>query len=940
MDKIRTYLFALLMVFLPIGLVAQATVTGSVTDAETGEPLAGANVLVEGTDLGAAADVNGAFTIQNVPAGMQTVTASVIGYDVSSKSVNVPSSGTVEVDFSLTLSAIEVAALEVLAGRARHRQTPVAFSDVTEEDLQLRVASRDLPMILNETPGVYASMEGGGAGDSRLNVRGFDQRNTAILINGVPVNDMENGWVYWSNWDGMADVTSSIQVQRGLGASNLAIASVGGTVNVLTTAAETKKGLTFKQEVGSDNFLKSTLTYSTGRMSNGFSSSVLLQRKTGDGWVDGTWTNAWAYFLTVNKPFGDHIFDLTLLGAPQQHGQRRGNAHTVEEWNDVLGGDLRKNTGWNGSYDGSGAGWGYVSKENYDSIKMGTDESTDWISELLFGGIQHTRKLGDKYIINNRTNYYHKPVYNLNWFWKINDRTSLSTVFYGSNGRGGGTGGLNSRGNAIYWSSSDSTYKDAYQKYMQPDQSSETGEYDWDGLIAYNRDGTGTWMEDDTISSKYATLEWNEGKPFDLTYSATERRSKVIIRASVNHHNWYGAISTIKHRLNDNIRLSAGFDVRTYAGLHYREIVNLLGGDYYVDSSDKNDVTAADRIKKIGDKVAYHNNGYNTWFGGFGQAEYTSGQISAFGSLALSSTNYKREDFFIYTPGEGQVSDVSSHLGYAFKMGANYNLTEAVNVFANVGRLSIAPNFDAIFPDFTNTINEDAKNEGVTSFEIGAGYTAGMIAANANYYYTLWENKTITKFSDDLIYSVPDLDAVHSGLELDVAVAVMPALKVVGAFAVADWKWNSDVTGSYYSDNDPQAGAFEASIYAKGIHVGDAPQTQASFGAIYTPIRGLRINPVVKYYASHYAAFDPADRKDESDRDDSYMFDPYTLVDLHGSYRINLGNFPLELGFHLLNATDLEYFSDGDDGSSHTKDDVEVYYGLGRRFNISLNTRF
>ena len=56
---------------------------------------------------------------------------------------------------------------------------------------------------MNKTPGVYATKQGGGYGDSRISLRGFDQRNTSFLINGQPVNDMENGWVYWSNWQGV-----------------------------------------------------------------------------------------------------------------------------------------------------------------------------------------------------------------------------------------------------------------------------------------------------------------------------------------------------------------------------------------------------------------------------------------------------------------------------------------------------------------------------------------------------------------------------------------------------------------------------------------------------------------------------------------------------------------------------------------------------------------
>ena len=78
----------------------------------------------------------------------------------------------------------------------------------------MRLGSQDIPLAMNLVPSVYATNQGGGAGDARINVRGFNQRNIAIMINGIPVNDMENGWVYWSNWDGMADVTSSIQMQK------------------------------------------------------------------------------------------------------------------------------------------------------------------------------------------------------------------------------------------------------------------------------------------------------------------------------------------------------------------------------------------------------------------------------------------------------------------------------------------------------------------------------------------------------------------------------------------------------------------------------------------------------------------------------------------------------------------------------------------------------
>ncbi|MES2396484.1 MAG: TonB-dependent receptor plug domain-containing protein, partial [Bacteroidota bacterium] len=128
---------------------------------------------------------------------------------------------------------------------AKIRETPVAFSNIGAKQIQEELASRDLPMLLNSTPGAYATEQGGGSGDARVTIRGFDQRNVAVLVDGVPVNDMENGQVYWSNWDGLGDVTRNVQVQRGLGASKLALASIGGTMNIITKGIDSKKEISF-----------------------------------------------------------------------------------------------------------------------------------------------------------------------------------------------------------------------------------------------------------------------------------------------------------------------------------------------------------------------------------------------------------------------------------------------------------------------------------------------------------------------------------------------------------------------------------------------------------------------------------------------------------------------------------------------------------------------
>ena len=189
--NIRNLMVSLMMVG---GLFAQS-VTGLVTDADT-NPLSGANVVVEGTELGAVADESGFYSIK-LDSGTYTVTVTFIGYSSQSQEV-VMGGEDVKVDFALAIDALTMSALEVLASRA-DKKTPVAYTTVSKEDMEIRLGSQDIPMALNTTPSVYATQQGGGAGDARINVRGFNQRNIAVMINGVPQNDMENGWVYWSN---------------------------------------------------------------------------------------------------------------------------------------------------------------------------------------------------------------------------------------------------------------------------------------------------------------------------------------------------------------------------------------------------------------------------------------------------------------------------------------------------------------------------------------------------------------------------------------------------------------------------------------------------------------------------------------------------------------------------------------------------------------------
>ena len=182
--------------------------------------------------------------------------------------------------------------------------------------IENKLGSQEFPEILKSTPGVYATKSGGGFGDGRLNLRGFNSENVAVLINGVPVNDMENGRVYWSNWAGLSDVTGAMQVQRGLGASKVAVPSIGGTINILSKTTDVVAGGNFGTSFANDGYFKVGGTVSTGLLESGFAATISASRTSGDGYVDGTQFEGYNYFANISKQINDdHKISLTTFGS-------------------------------------------------------------------------------------------------------------------------------------------------------------------------------------------------------------------------------------------------------------------------------------------------------------------------------------------------------------------------------------------------------------------------------------------------------------------------------------------------------------------------------------------------------------------------------------------------------------------------------------------------
>ena len=937
MNCSKRILASLLIFSLTSFLSAQMTVSGTVTDAATGSELAGANVVVDGTNNGAAANASGAFTISNVPNGA-TLTASMIGYaDASMAAART-------VNFRLSASSIEMSGLEVLASRAGEK-TPVAYTTVTKAEMEARLGSQDIPMSLNTTPSVYATQQGGGAGDARINVRGFNQRNVAVMINGVPQNDMENGWVYWSNWDGVGDASHSIQMQRGLSAVNLATPSIGGTMNIITDPTAASKGGFVKQEVGAGSFLKTSLNYNTGLIGGNLALSTTIVRKTGEGVIDKTWTDAWAYYLGVSYQMNDaNRFEIYAIGAPQRHGQnlykQNLGAYDSEFATSIEGYDATA-VGEDGQFRDSGetngVGFGRTFNQNWAPVNSSYDGKQYW---YMYGARTVERHNPD--YLNERENYFHKPLVNLNHYLTLNDQMRLSTIVYWSGGSGGGTGTF---GKIPTMDADGGLGDDDYKFYYG------RGPWvrDWNTLIDYNSGNADTVYVDKSALGR--------------THGDGNNQSVGILRNSINRQSTIGAISKLNYDLSDALKLQIGLDWRTAGIEHAREVRDLMGGDYYLDFSDDN-VPDGKRVE-LGNIIAYHNETTVDWLGFFGQGSYSSGPINAYGMAGFSSIAYTYQDHF--TVADAVIDHGDPITTMQFKGGAMYDVNDNISAFANYGLVEKPPIMDNVIY-FDGTVASDPANEKFQNIEAGVNYRAGNMAVKAGYYMTDWINRNLTKAVSSGQGSSGDTDVIfltgvnqnHSGLEVEASMQVIDMLHLNAAASFGTWKFTDDANGTYQEDEFNDQGqvtgqtSTDYSYALKDLFVGDMPQTGMALGVTLTPIAGLSVQALFNYYDKNYSDWGPSAREVESDgtadREQVWMAPSYSKLDLHVNYDlpVSIAGTKMTAFAHVFNALDAVYVQDAVDHSQynsygdkvHAAHNAEVFLGTPMYFNGGLKVSF
>ena len=908
----KIFLLTLMALLCSAYTLSQNVVKGYVRDAETDEPLVGVSVQIEGTLSGTQTGLNGEYSLQ--VESNKTLIFSYVGYETRL----IEASDATVADVKLKSTTIELKDVTVTSQIAIQRKTPVAVSNISFETIEEKLGNAEFPEVLKSTPGVYATKSGGGYGDSKINMRGFKSENIAVMVNGVPVNDMEWGGVYWSNWAGLSDVTRTMQTQRGLGASKVSSPSVGGSINIITKAHEAKKGGSAQYTIGNDGYNKLLFNISSGMLNGGWAFTVLGSRTWGNGYIQGTGFEGWNYFLNISKIINDdHTLSFTVFGAPQEHYQRSSyDQLTIAEWQRV------------GSY-------------------MNGDSPYKYNPTYGFG-LNGQRKASS-------FNQYHKPQLSLNWNWDLGQKSSLSTVVYASIGRGNGYSGQGG--------------------YNLPDAATKYTNSNWygtsNGLVNNtfrNDDGTFAYNKIEEINANSSTgslLAMSKSKNFHnwvgLISTYTTPFSKNI--------DFYGGVD---FRYYKGVHTNELIDL--YGGKYFIDEASRK------KVKATNNAAAADpnwKMQKlgVGDVVYRDYDGFVMQEGAFAQVEgsFLEKNLNAFVAGSVSNTSYWRYDRFYYDA-EHARSKTLNFLGYTVKGGLNYNFATYHNVFVNTGYISRAPYFSGgafLQSTTSNEINAKAVNENIFSLELGYGFRWRYLQATINGYFTKWMNKTMTRsndysyndasgavVNDRAIINMSGVNARHMGIELELKSTPVDWLELTAMLSLGDWRWDSNPIGYYYNSlGQPLAdlkGTVADSIGSgnhawsqlnlKGIKVGGSAQTTYNIGATLKPVKDLRIgltlNGISRLFADYTINSDNLIVNKPYNFTQPWQVPGSAVVDLNASYKFKFAGTNATISGTCQNLFDQVYIADATNGSDGTWRTARVFYGFGRTWTARLKINF
>ena len=736
--------------------------------------------------------------------------------------------------FSTLSASAQTDSTLTYAGDTSIKANTIPIFTTTLESLEEESEQQDVSGLLQSSNDVFSNIAGFNFSAARFRVRGYDSENFTVMMNGITLNSPDNGRAIWAYWGGLNDITRYQNSKAGIHANSLVFGGIGGTSNIDARASAQRKGSRVSYGFSNRSYNHRVMaTHSTGMMENGLAISVSASaRYSNEGYVEGTYYRAGAYFLSVEKKLNDkHSLGLVGFGSPTVQGR---SSISIQETY-----DLTENNFYN-SY---------------------------W-------GMQNGKKR------NSRERRTHKPMFMLNHYFKANEKLNIQSSLSYSFGKGGNT--------SLNWHNGTDPRPD-YYKYL-PSYYSEPGqEFLFDQTTSNWQNNIGTQQLDwDQLyfanSKNLYTVVDADGTPGK---TITGNRAKYIVEERRTDHSQYGFNTALTYQLKENMMFSGGLSVSFFKSMNFKVLDDLLGADFWVDVDQFAERDFADNIVaqsnvnipnntiREGDRFGYdydiHINTYNT----FGQIEGTSKKIDYYAGISLTSTSFYRvgnvENGLFRERSVGK-SETSSFFNFGLKGGAVYKLTGRHLLRLNGAFLNRAPVTRNAFvsPRTRGELIPDLKSEKVQSADLSYIIRYPKVKVRLTGYYTKISDKTWSRslyFEEKktfVNYIMSDINQSFTGLELGAQANIIPTIEASGALAIGSYIYDNNPSVTITQDNSSELLANDREVYLKNFKLGGIPQTAASFGLKYNSPKYWYTGFNVNFFANAYLDANPDRRTAEA----------------------------------------------------------------------------
>lgn len=717
-------------------------------------------------------------------------------------------------------------------------ENKVPIFTVTASDVDNDIDNQDYSALLQSSRDVFVNMAGYNLSAGRFRIRGLSGENQLVMINGIPVNNLETGLASWSNWGGLNDVTRFTEVRVGVTACRYNFGGVGGFTNIDSRASSFRKSTKFSYALTNRNYHHRVMfTQSTGMNEKGWAFTYALSaRYAKEGYYEGSFFNAGAYYLSVDKKVNDkHLLSFVGFGAPIQQGRQ-----------------------------------GFALQETYNLA--GTNYyNPNWGYQTLADGSGQVKR-------NARVSNQHKPTVLLTDYYNFDLNTSLTTTIFGSYT-------FNKLSNLNWYDTKDPRpdyyrYLPSYYALTNPSYAEEltslwendmsVRQINWDGLYSANNNNLYTLYNANGV----------EGNTLN------GKRSKYIVENAHMNALDYGLNSVFNKRIN-NIYLTAGVNATLHKGYYFKTMQDLLGGDFWLDidqfaeqqfadpNSAQNDLNNPNRVIYEGDRFGYDYILNVNKVEAFGQVEYTFSKFDVYAALNLGNTsmwrtgNYQNGRFPQNSFGD---SEKLNFFTYGAKGGVAYKITGRHVVSINAAYVQRAPDSRSVYvsPRTSNNLVSDLENEKVTAGDISyqilypkfkARLTGFYTAVNGQVWYRSYYHDTYNNFVN---YVMTNVDQLMTGFETGVEASITSSLVFQAGFSMGKYLWNSRPQATITRDNSAQELATNRTIYMKNYHIGNMPETAGSAGFKYNGKKFWFAGVNFNYFADFYAEPNPDRRTEEA----------------------------------------------------------------------------